>query len=183
MNRGRFALLAILIALFGTGFCGTSRADSFNFDFVTTSQTIASGTITTGGPFVSGIATVIAITGTFEGFSITGLLPNNTEGFSTDNLLYSTTPYVDLGGIIFGTANDSTVANLYFNNGTNVAFSCTKTIDLAGECYEGSPYTPDIAGTLEITRAPESSTISLLGVGIFGLALLRRKRFLDARVR
>jgi hypothetical protein len=180
MSRRLFTLLALLITMFLTGFCGSSRADSFNFDFVTgTLQTIASGTITTSGPFVGGVATVTAITGMFEGFAITGLLPNNTEGFSTDNLLYSTTPYLDLGGIIFGTANDSTVANLYFNNGTDLAFSCTETIYLAGECYEGSPYTPDIAGTFQITRAPEPGTLTLLGAGLLCVVLLCRKRFLN----
>src|SRR4029077_3000445 len=76
-----FGLVAVLTALFVAGPCGSARANSFSFTFLTTSaQTLASGTLTTGGPFVNGAATLTGITGNFQGFSITGLLPNNTGG-------------------------------------------------------------------------------------------------------
>lgn len=175
MRLKTIARVAACAALFAAGYSGNARADSFNFTFQDTGgQIIADGTITTGGPFINGMASVTGITGMYNGFAITGLLPNNTEGFGTDNILYSTAPYVDTLGIIFGTTDDSTVANVFFRNGHNELGSCTNTVFQARQCFDGSPNLTDFIGTLSVTQTPEPATLTLLATGL-GFGLLRRR--------
>lgn len=169
--------VTICAALLIAGVSGVAKADSFSFTFVTTGGvTIADGTLTTSGPFVGGMATVTGISGMYDGYAITGLLPPNTEGFGSNNILYSTAPYVDLLGIIFGTTNDSSVANFFFRNGLNELGSCTNTAYTSGNCFDGNPALTDFRGTLTVTPTPEPATLALLATSFACLGFLRRRK-------
>ena len=175
--RQRVVRLVLCAALLASGFGNPARAAVFDFTFATT---VASGQITTAGPFVGGQALVTGIYGVFNGFPITGLLPNNTARFSTDNVLHEAAPFVDPLGIIFGTSNDGTVANVFHTaTGADEIGACTQTVIAAGRCFEGSPDLTVSLGTFSIAPAAVAVTEpplpALLGAGLLALWLLRRR--------
>jgi hypothetical protein len=132
----------------------------------------ASGTLTTGG-FVGGVATILSITGTYDGSAITGLLPTGTCCATdlNDNLLYSPgTPYLDEAGL--GLAVGSLDANLFFFEGTYGDDTCVS----GSNC--SSDYTRVSSGvfTVAAVKAPEPSSLLMLVVGLAGFISLGCKR-------
>jgi hypothetical protein len=77
------------------------------FTFTESNSTIiASGQLTTAGPFQLGHAPVTSVSATFDGFPITGLLPPRPLIFIfEDNILFDRPPFVDIFVILFSTAN------------------------------------------------------------------------------
>jgi hypothetical protein len=180
----------LAFALGMAAYAFTARAEFFSFTFEdTTSTIVASGEITTGAPFVGGLAPVVAISGVFDGFPITGLLPNNTGKFSTNNLLHETAPFVDSLGIIFGasTPTDSIVANIFeASPGVEEIGACTQTVINAGRCFEGSPSLLVLLGTFAVApvvaAAPEPATLTLL-IGALLMLIAMSYRYAGTRPR
>jgi hypothetical protein len=105
-----------------------SYADTFTFTFTESDSTvIASGQLTTGGPFQLGHAPVTSISGTFDGFQITGLLPSSPPVFQADNILFDSAPFVDVFGILFSTSNNAQpVVNIFNAAGIDQIAACTQ---------------------------------------------------------
>lgn len=181
--------------------CGTigvqasAQASVFNFTYTNNSSyatDTASGTLTTGardqsGNFGPNGFEITAITGTYNGAAITGLLPTGTyyktSGFfgspGNDNILfYPSTQvfngqptYLDYYGLGFSTTGPSFV-NIYFGlGGYGTLYS-----DSASDATLGSLGT--FAVTPASTAVPEPAVL-----GMFGLGLLLIGGFVGTRRR
>jgi len=152
------------------------RADS-SFTWSYTCETAgctdnASGMLTTGG-FVGGAATILSITGTYDGSAITGLLAPGTccAAVLNDNLLNSPgTPYLDVAGL--GLAVGSLDSNIFFYEGTYGDDTCIS----GSNC--SSDYTRVSSGvfTIAAVQTPEPSSLLMLVVGLAGFISLGCKR-------
>lgn len=129
-----------------------------NLAFKTTTDTFLGQIVTPN----NGSATIIRLTGTFNGFNIAGLSPYA----SADNQFYSTSPYASYSGISF-TAN-SIDYNLYSNSGLFLTNSIT---DPSGF---GAGALPIIM--LKTGPVPEAATFGLMlaGVSLLGALLSLR---------
>jgi hypothetical protein len=164
LNLKGACLLALVLALILP--MSASYADTFTFTFTESNSTIiASGQLTTAGPFQLGHAQVTSISGTFDGFSITGLLPPNPPTFQTDNILFDTAPFVDIFGIFFSTSNNAQpAANIFHNGNTDEIDACTLTCTAANlTVFTG---TFNVAGP-GVTSVPGP----IVGAGLPGLIL------------
>jgi hypothetical protein len=102
LNVGRSALA--LAVLFSCGFVPRAQALTFDFSY---SGGSGAGAVSGSGVFTTGSSgspyTVTGVTGTANGFSITGISPTYA---GADNLLYyGSTQLVDFSGISFSTSN------------------------------------------------------------------------------
>jgi hypothetical protein len=158
----RKMFLLVTIVLLGAAFAQADVIWDFNYTSVTPGYS-ASGTFTTGccgSPY-----TVTGITGTADTFAITG--PVSYAG--QDQLLYVPQfngSYADFAGISFANANgvDYNITNLASGNWINIS-----TLDPGGN---GSAA---VAVDMTVTRVPEPTIPALLGMGLVGFGIIRRK--------
>jgi hypothetical protein len=143
-----------------------------------------SGTLTTGAADAGGFD-VSAITGSINGDTITGLIPNSPLGtpiaspdgnFVFDNLVFSSDPVLDNYGILFSLV-DSPEANIYWGDISTFVYQQANA-NGSGVGSTGDPYAVDTSGTPEVfaLAVPEPLTISVLGAGLVGAFGMRKRR-------
>jgi hypothetical protein len=162
-----FAALPVLVLLLAGSQNVYANSATFDFSFSGTGIT-ASGmftaTLVSGNEFV-----VTSISGMQNGFAMTLLSPGAYAGNSND--IFSTSPFLNFGGLGFVLSNGSTAYNVYYNPDTASYFECKST----SPCTVGGQGTPV---TFSLTEVPEPGTLMLLGSGLIGLAgVARRKLF------
>ncbi len=174
MNRSVLAAVttAAMMALVSVS---TADAATYQYTFTSTDgQLSASGDIS-----VNGSNEVTAITGTIGGIvnqTISSIatnsdFPNYTTSsdgmFYYNNLYVSTSPYLDINGLLFSTAeNSGGFWNLWFNSGNYSLW----------ESVAGRGYAIQETGALTVAAVPELSTWAMMGLGFAGLALAGYRR-------
>jgi hypothetical protein len=159
---GHMALVSLVLALSG----GAARAMScVNFDW-STSGPLGSGCFTAtndgGGQY-----TITAISGTFDGGTISSLIaPGGYDG--NDNLLfYPGTPQLDFDGFSFLEGTDK--INIYYDAITGNYY--------VEQSFEEETITLDgFAASPVITPLPAALPLFATGIGAMGLLGWRRKR-------
>jgi hypothetical protein len=169
--------LWIILLLFAA--IGAPNAHAQTFDWSYTCETSgctdnASGTLTTGA-FSGGVATILSITGTYDGSAITGLLARGTCCASelNDNLLYFPgTPYLDILGLGLAVGSLDLDSNIFFDDGTYGDDTCIS----GNNC--STDYTHVSSGIFPTEPTPEPSAFSLvfvaLAAGLISLGFKRR---------
>ena len=176
-------ILGLLAALIAFGPAAAS-AVTWKFEY-TGSGVSASGLLFTtdvgGGEFL-----ITGVSGQRNGIQILGLLgtsvcgpglPGNTTGYrgclNSDNRLFETDPHLTSGGFNFNMGTDANNAfydgGKYFDASLNAYNQC---INFSLDC--GSAGLTEIRFSLE--RVPEPGTLALLGLGLAGLGLSRRRK-------
>ena len=154
-------LLAIVLAAASVSF-----ADTFDFTY-SGGGYFAQGVFTTGN--TGSPYTVSGITGTADGYAITGLAPSYA---GANQLLYQPPTggyYADFSGISFENAN-LVDYNITYNPSGHSNFLNISTLDPGG--YGTHP----VAIDMSVSQVPDGGmTLTLMGGALFGLETLRRK--------
>jgi hypothetical protein len=162
MRIRKMKLVSALAALCAAASASAAHATVYSFSYSDGVNT-ASGDLTTtgvGSPF-----TMVGITGSFDGISITGVAPDGTccSSPANDNLIYISvgTPYLDLSGIGF-----------YITGGTavNIYHDVPGYYEQASDGGFGGP------GIFTLTAVPEPSTWAMMLLGFAGLGFAGYRR-------
>jgi hypothetical protein len=135
---------------------------------------IGSGTLTTGSLVGASAYDIIDITGTWNGFTITGLLPASPDPanfLGNTNVLYlpPNTAWLDLGGVSFLDSGGGEV-NIYFDGQSYSAITGPGSDPSCADC-------PQSEGTFIVTTPlPGALPLFVTGLGALGLLGWRRKR-------
>jgi PEP-CTERM motif len=145
---------------------------TFNFKFTDTATngTVISSRGTFAATLVSGSEFLVtSISGTQNGSAMTLLAPGAYAGNNND--VFSSSPFLNLGGLAFVLSNGSTDYAIYYNAHTGTYLECNSA---SGPCNAGDGTTINF----NLTEVPEPGTLMLMGSGLVGLAgMARRKLF------
>ena len=162
---------------------GAARATTYSYTF-TEGDVIATGTLDAiGGVAVAGSGNgTLSIGASFEtSLYVTSLAPDYRWGDGTDFSGTDNQIPIDTSGIVFGVNAPYSYGNgigfTIWSNGTPGSYSYF----LAGlDGVSGHFYQGDLngggEGTLRLSAVPEPATIGLIGSGLVGLGLVRRRR-------
>lgn len=171
MNRVAKTCVRVLAVLALLAFAKGAYADEFSFAFSAGGDS-ASGTLTTD-PESGGSFLVTSISGTFEGFAMTLLTPNNYGGWENDNLVYPTTPYLDGGGL--GFSANGTDFDIYYSGSLEKYFLCVGSgTGCLTSLSQGTKV--DFGYLTPVMPAAEPGSAGLVALGLLGLVwMIRRK--------
>lgn len=184
MRLKPFVLSAALLCL--PAFCLSSGARAETFAFTASapgSLFFASGTlIGSVDPTDSSAFDITGVNGQVDGFALTLVTPGTSAGhniavkyptatgtayYNYDNVVYDTGASLDLYGLLFSDNGDH--ANFYLQNGQYIFAS--------DENNTGSPIAFTLLDTTSpVAATPEPSSLLLLATGVFGTALVLRRR-------
>jgi len=172
---------ALAMAVAGTTLLGAGTAQAEVDWSWSWSGTLFAGSGIQGVPQVSGSGTiastdngdgsytVTSITGTWDGYTIGTLDAANTY-FGNDNLIFAVPLYVDNNGIAFTTTDGPANVNIFAGGGAALLNQGTRqdygSIDSNGNSGPG---------TLTLSEIPEPASMTLLGIAITTLPLIRRR--------
>ena len=181
MRKSLWIMLAVMVVAVSAP---NAHADGFTWSFVGSSGT-GSGTFTATPVSGTDHDLVTAITGTFGGQTITGLLAAGTTGplGSTDNLIFpagdgpgfpgAADVFFTPLGLGFSTGSGE---NFLDNDGFLCSFSSCSGITTAWVPSGGSLFGAGGTFTLTPVTAPEPASLLLAGTGLLGVAGIKRRR-------
>ena len=166
MNLQKTLLLSPSLMLIAAMVSPASHAGPLQFNMTISGADTGSLVLTDPAGLIS------AVTGTFDGSTVTGILPTGSIGIN-DNLLYATSPYLDGSGLSFQLATLDTHGFAFVNISWNTVQSAYFSEQSPTSANTGGvAFGPD---TVTLTSVPEPGSASLLLLAA-GLAVAIRKR-------
>lgn len=174
-----FAMAVLLV--------GATSADADTIQFSYSGSGVSASGLLNATPVGGGVYNVTSISGTRNGQPITGLFPCSpippatyctNYGYNYDNQLFLTsTPQLDLYGLVFGVQGVTNAINLYWES----RIPSPVYIELTWVATGGIPsrlytYTPVEFSTA--AAIPEPSAVLLLGSGLVAVAGAMRRKWL-----